>query len=311
MTKTFKVQKTCILPPVTLVLSICGHVNRFQNLSHRQPSILTTFCFLSSASLTWLCPFQSSQSLVKKRFHSTPFSQFGTSFPPILKSSGNGRISWCCRNGEIIFFLYRMMLKTGTCTNEHLNIMSSNPAERFVLLWGGPLNQHSYKHTNVPNFSQLLNFPHLRDILCSLKILSDAFKSCGGNDVNDPNLFLHPSNENNPRSIHLASSGLMNAKIEKCMSTDSKLVHYAKWRLNCDTPSEQETLQASFFAIGTDLEMRFPFSLSGSRASKGHHLGTFMLSLHTPAKRLISLEGYLTNPVYCAQISTPKPKCEF
>lgn len=116
-----------------------------------------------------------------------------------------------------------------------------------------PLNQHFYKHTNVPNFSQLLNFPHLLDILCSLKILSDAFKSRGGNNLNDPNLFLHPSNENNPRSIHLASSGLMNAKIEMCMSTDSKLVHYAKWRLNCDTPSEQETLQVSFFAIGTDL----------------------------------------------------------
>lgn len=94
-----------------------------------------------------------------------------------------------------------------------------------------------------------------------------------------------------------------------CMSTDSKLVHYAKWRLNCDTPSEQETLQASFFAIGTDLlSLRFPFSLSGSRGSKGNHLGTLMLSLHTPGKRLISLEGHLTNPIYCAQISTLKLK---
>lgn len=187
--------------------------------------------------------------------------------------------------------------------------MSSNPVERFVLLWGGGC---FYKHTNVPNFSQLLNSPHLQDILCSLKILSDAFKSRGGSDLNDPNLFLHPSNENNPRSIHFASSGLMNAKIELCMSTDSKLVHYAKWRLNCDTPSEQEMLQASFFAIGTDLlSLRFPFSLSGSRDSKGHHLGRFMLSLHTPGTWLISLGGQLTNPIYCAQISTPTQKCEF
>lgn len=204
------------------------------------------------------------------------------------------------------------MLKAGTGTNEHLNIMSFNLAGRFVLLWGGPLNQHFYKHINVPNFSQLQNFPHLQDILCSLKILSDAFKSRGGSNLNDPNLFLHPSNENNPCSIHLASSGLMKAKIEMCMSTDSKLVHYAKWRLNCDTPSEQETLQVSFFAIGADLlSLRFPFSLSGSRGSKGHHLGRFMLSLHTPGKWLISWEGHLTNLVHCAQISTPTQKCEF
>lgn len=125
------------------------------------------------------------------------------------------------------------------------NVRHIQPCRKISFtLGGGPLNQHFYKHTSVPNFPQFPNFPHLQDILCSLKILSDAFKSRGGNSLNDPNLFLHPSNEKNPRSIQLAFSGLMNATIEMCMSTDSKLVHYAKWRLNCDTPSEQEMFPA-------------------------------------------------------------------
>lgn len=64
--------------------------------------------------------------------------------------------------------------------------------------------------------------------------------------LNDPNLRPHPSNEKNTCSIQLASSGLMNMKILLSMSTKSKLVHYAKWRLNCDMYLQEKQNVTSF-----------------------------------------------------------------
>lgn len=110
--------------------------------------------------------------------------------------------------------------------------------------------------------------------------------------LNDPNLCLHPSNEKNTCSIQLASSGLMNTKILLYMSTKSKLVHYAKWRLYCDmyllekkhatsfacsvgkNKNKFESINSPPFAIGNrpnSLSAGFPFRLNGTR-DINHHL---------------------------------------